>query len=625
MTYPKRAIVVCTLFLSGILLLAGCDKKTGKKVEPCGNGVLDSGEACDGDLLNGQDCQQLGFSGGILSCRTDCSGFDTSLCETGPFCGDGELQAGEGEQCDGDDLGGAACEDFGYYGGELSCSGDCTFELAGCSGLCGDGVLQTDEGEQCDGNDLGGVACGDLGLYPGTLACDECQLDTSGCGGYCGDHQIQAQHQEECDGPGAGGGTCRTWDLFFGTPVCETDCTLSPGDCAMARLWGTSANEYVNGMTIDHHGNLLVTGKTLGSLFGDPHAGGEDAFLLKILANGQVAWTRQWGTAANDSANGVAVDSAGNIFVAGQTDGAIDGQTHAGQTDAFLTSFSPDGEHRWTRQWGTSANDPGMAVKVDTGGSIFVTGYTLGAMDGQSHLGGSDIFLKRFNADGTSVWTRQWGTNANDSGSSLAIHDNHVFVAGITRGALGGQTYAGLVDVFVMKVDFSGDVAWTRLIGTPGNDYSGGVVVDETGNVYLGGSTGQALPDQVSAGNQDPFLVRYDNNGNRIWIRQWGTATEDNAGALAFASGKLFLAGTTRASMDEQPWVASTDIFLTAFTVNGEKLWTRMWGTGSYESGSALAADSSGGVFVGGHTGGTLFGLSPSGQADVFVLFTPAN
>jgi hypothetical protein len=100
-------------------------------------------------------------------------------CESGgdPFCGNGLLESGE--QCDGSDLGGSTCLDRGYDGGTLACHTDCTLDESGCT-LCGDGVR--DPGEECDGSDLGGQTCQDLGYDAGTLACSvSCTLDESGC------------------------------------------------------------------------------------------------------------------------------------------------------------------------------------------------------------------------------------------------------------------------------------------------------------------------------------------------------------------------------------------------------------------------------------------------------------
>ncbi|MEM7159091.1 MAG: proprotein convertase P-domain-containing protein [Myxococcota bacterium] len=103
--------------------------------------------------------------------------------DPGPMCGDGT--ADPGENCDGDDLGGASCDSIGmdFNGGTLACNADCTFDATACTS-CGDGVADPGSGEDCDMADLGGMTCADIDpTFTGTLACDAtCTFDTSSCG-----------------------------------------------------------------------------------------------------------------------------------------------------------------------------------------------------------------------------------------------------------------------------------------------------------------------------------------------------------------------------------------------------------------------------------------------------------
>ena len=91
----------------------------------CNNQV----EQCDGSNLNGKTCQDFGFFGGTLSCRSDCT-FNTSGCFNAPFCGNGIVESGE--QCDGSNLNGKTCQSLGFDDGTLSCRSDCTFNTSGC-------------------------------------------------------------------------------------------------------------------------------------------------------------------------------------------------------------------------------------------------------------------------------------------------------------------------------------------------------------------------------------------------------------------------------------------------------------------------------------------------------------
>jgi hypothetical protein len=116
-------------------------------------------------------------------------------CESEPAyhenCGDGLLDPLE--ECDGDNNGGTICSDFGYYGGNLSCSTACSFDKSNCIdyGKCGDNIIQYHEGEECDGYSVGTVSCIDQGYSSGELSCDEnCKLMIDDCNSECTPDQI---------------------------------------------------------------------------------------------------------------------------------------------------------------------------------------------------------------------------------------------------------------------------------------------------------------------------------------------------------------------------------------------------------------------------------------------------
>lgn len=130
--------------------------------DTCGNGNRESYEDCDGADLNGQTCADFGLAGSGLACDASCN-FDTSACN---LCGNGNADGVE--DCDGADLQGMTCTDFGYApGGSLACTSSCNYNFSGCA-LCGNGD-PTDPGEQCDlgppnGDDSDG--CTDTCQYP---------------------------------------------------------------------------------------------------------------------------------------------------------------------------------------------------------------------------------------------------------------------------------------------------------------------------------------------------------------------------------------------------------------------------------------------------------------------------
>ena len=163
---------------------------------------------------------------------------------------------------------------------------------------------------------------------------------------------------------------------------------------------GTSSDDRGNSVTTDSSGNIYVTGSTRGGLDGNIHSGNDDIFLVKYNSSGTKQWTKQLGTSSGDWGNGVTTDSSGNIYMTGSTEGGLDGNTHFGEWDIFLVKYNSSGTKQWTKQLGTSSGDYGNDVTTDSSGNIYVTGHTIGELDGNTNSGSYDIFLVKYNSSG---------------------------------------------------------------------------------------------------------------------------------------------------------------------------------------------------------------------------------
>jgi len=358
-----------------------------------------------------------------------------------------------------------------------------------------------------------------------------------------------------------------------------------------------------------------------------------------ITSNGFMTryWTRQLGTSSAEEGRGVARDSSNNIYVTGGTYGGLDSNTSSGGQDIFLVKYNSDAEKQWTQQLGSSSNDTGRGVAVDSSNNIYVTGVTAGSLDGNTHLGDQDIFLVKYNSSGTKLWSTQYGSSASDFAHGVAVHSSSssIYVTGETRGGLDNNTNSGDKDIFLVKFNAAnGARHWVRQLGTATEDVGYGVAVNSNGNkIFVTGSTGASLDSQTYSLNSDIFLVKYDDNGTKQWTKQLGTTSQDVAyGLTVDSNGNIFVTGFTKGSAstdtgfnDNVTNGGNSDVFLVKYYDNSSLDWTKLLGTSYYsdkaEEGRSVTVDnhsSSSYLYLTGLTEGSLQG-SNLGNYDVFL------
>ena len=218
------------------------------------------------------------------------------------------------------------------------------------------------------------------------------------------------------------------------------------------------------------------------------------------------------------------MDTNGNVYLAGETFGALLGQISAGPTDdAFLRKYSPGGDEVWTRQFGTPESDSALGVAVDGEGNVYVAGGTGSFLPGQVSAGRDDAFLRKYAPAGTELWTRQFGyPDSSDEADSVAVDaEGNVYVVDSTDSTPEGKMDHAERKTFLRKYDSAGRELWSRLFEEPFN-FVTSVVTDGVGNVYVAGSTtgGKVTGDAV--------IVKYDSNGEELWTRQFGSPQSDS-------------------------------------------------------------------------------------------------
>ncbi|MDY7052099.1 SBBP repeat-containing protein, partial [Limnospira fusiformis] len=367
------------------------------------------------------------------------------------------------------------------------------------------------------------------------------------------------------------GQTNRSWDANTFITKYQPN-----GTKAWTRLLGTS-QDYLwdnNALTTGSDGSIYVAGSTYGNLDGQTNSGGYDAFITKYQPDGTKDWARLLGTRRDDQAHALTTGRDGSIYVAGSTYGSLDGQTNSGGRDAFITKYRPNGTKDWTRLLGTRGNDSAHALTTGRDGSIYVAGSTQGNLDGQRNSGNGDAFITRFQPDGTKDWTRLLGTSRLDEAHALTTgNDGSIYVAGWTWGDLDGQTNSSLWggDAFLTKYQPDGTKAWTRLLGSRGKNYAQALTTGRDGSIYMAGYTEGDLDGQTYRGSGDAFITKYQPDGSRDWTRLLATTRFDEAYALTTGSdGSIYVAGTTFGNLGGQRKSGMRDAFITKLIVDEE-------------------------------------------------------
>lgn len=391
--------------------------------------------------------------------------------------------------------------------------------------------------------------------------------------------------------------------------------------------FGSSGPDYLQGIACDPAGNICITGYTETSLAGNRHIGGADIFVAKYDATGQELWTRQLGTAASDQGAAIACDAVGNIYVTGHTEGSFEGKTNAGGADVVLLKLEPSGKILWIKQFGSSESDYGFSVTSDSDGDAYVIGDTYGKLTGTRNYGEADVFVMKFDPAGDRLWGTQFGTAFAEHGKMIAIDPaGNIYITGDTSGSLEAKVSFGGYDIFLAKYNPYGDKLWLKQIGTAANDFSGGVAVDSASDIYLSGETKGQVKGNTNKGLGDIFLARFDVQGQKIWSRQLGSRASDSSlGLVIDGTGAICIAGDTTGNLGQSKNSGLADVFLVKYYACGNKPWITELGTDKNEFSNGIASDKAGNVYVAGYTEGTFPGNKNAGYGDMFIISFKIN
>lgn len=294
----------------------------------------------------------------------------------------------------------------------------------------------------------------------------------------------------------------------------------------------------------DSLGNVYLTGyfssdAILSDSISIVSNGGKDIFLVRYDSRGNCIWARSAGSSGDDLATAVINDDSGNIFIGGAFSGTVsfDDNTELasnGGEDVFIAKYDSSGSFIWAKSFGSIALDRLTGMKSHDGINISISGYYSDTLivdpdlDTLFSSGTSDIFLARLDSSGSFEWAKGFGNEEFDQANGIAVDNNgSIYLTGFFADEVDFGDFtiesAGEEDIFISKFDDQGNCLWARSAGSvSGSDNASAITCSPNGNIYLTGSYSSTIhfsdtDSLVSSGTRDAFFVSYDTNGNHVW------------------------------------------------------------------------------------------------------------
>ncbi len=375
------------------------------------------------------------------------------------------------------------------------------------------------------------------------------------------------------------------------------------GNFIWAKSVGGVSSDLGASIALDAFGNIYITGEFTGvadfnpgpSLFNLTSGFSyTDIFILKLDASGNLVWAKGVGSSSIDHGFSISVDVSGNVYTTGQfvltadfdPNGGVFNLTSVGSFDIFILKLDALGNFVWAKNIGGSASDCANSIAIDALGNIYTTGYFIGAVDFNPNLGlfnitslGSyDMYILKLDALGNFVWAKNIGGGSSTASSrsiKLDIYGN-IYTTGFfgntvdfDPGAAVSNLTALSGDVFISKLDASGNFVWAKSIGGVASDEGSSIDVDPSGNVYTTGyfqgtadfDPGAGVYSLSFVSSQDVFVLKLDTSGNFVWAEKFGGYSGDYGQSIALdASNNVYTTGWFGAVVDFDPTVGFDSI-----------------------------------------------------------------
>jgi hypothetical protein len=250
--------------------------------------------------------------------------------------------------------------------------------------------------------------------------------------------------------------------------------------------------------------------------------GPRDLWLVKTNDMGDTLWTRTYGGSNQENGYQARQTAEGGYVVVGQTN-----SFNSAGYDLYFLRLNAAGDTAWTKTYGGSGSDNGRDIKIVSTGGYIISGSL-----------GSDAWILRTNESGDTLWTTIMDQGESEVAESVCEAPDGGFVAVGATGAF------GVADVYLIKVNNIGDSLWAKTFGGPGYDWGHAILGTSEGGYIVVGTT-----QTFGAGDNDIWLLRMDASGDTLWTRTIGTSETERGFSISnTADGGYIISGMTNAN-----------------------------------------------------------------------------
>jgi hypothetical protein len=357
------------------------------------------------------------------------------------------------------------------------------------------------------------------------------------------------------------------------------------------------------------------------------------------IITAQTAFIKTFGGSKNDVIHALIATPDGGYATFGYTqsnDFDLINKTTEG-FDFWVMKFLADDTLQWSKTFGGSNDDRGYDIIATSEGGFALLGFSKSSDgDVSKNAGNQDFWLTKITADGIISWQKTFGYAGSDAGITLLqTQDRGYLLTGVLDvtasngqgNSKNAQKHAG-GDIWVIKLNNSGDLEWSKYYGGSFTDTPFGVAETED-NSYIIAASSDSKDFNISnnKGSYDFWILKIASDGNLIWEKSFGGSEIDEARAISATNdGNFMIVGDTRSSdKDVSNNNGGADLWMLKIASDGNLIWEKTIGSSSFDVARSISKTDDSGFIIAGNSRGSDAGFTNNGQNDAWVLKVDAN